>query len=146
MSEYSRTFEKYIKVINNITNIDTIGLKPRPTNPISNKISVDPGTYRSSDGRSSITFSGGASPIFQPIVNLPRYDILCIDDNSIMHIIQGSESNNPTVPRYPIDMLTIAEVYIDEKNNVLIDNNDLKDVRDLLGPSDTIVIDGGSFI
>ena len=123
-----------------------IGLTPKPTSPPSDKIEISEGRYRNSDGTKIIIFPGGVSPMILPVITLPRIDIICLDDYGNISVIQGAESNSPQAPSYPLDKLTVAEVYVDEINNVVVTEEDIKDARDVLGPSPIKIIDGGTFV
>lgn len=123
----------------------TIGLMVVPTDPLSAKVKVKEGKYRSLDGRRAITRTEIISPEFTPITNLPRIDLLCIDDNGNLSIVMGAEAATPTAPIYPTDRLTIAEVRIDETTEVYITTEDIRNTQDVLGPSTIYSVDGGSF-
>ena len=144
MSSYSDSFNRPIQInmTNNIS--DSSGLETIPESPASNKVIVLPGHYRNSTGTKTIQFQGGVSPIFQPIVAYSRIDLLCLDDSGMFVIIQGVENINPQPQPYPLNKLTIAKIKITEKQNVIIDNDDIEDIRDILGPS-SFIINGGTF-
>ena len=109
-------------------------LRASPTDPVSDRVLVAGGFYRKSDGSSTIQYTGGTSPTFQPIVSNSRIDLLVIDDSGTLDIIQGIENISPVAPEYPSNKYTIAEITITELSSVIIDLVDINDCRDLLGP------------
>lgn len=126
--------------------IDTlIGLKVVPFEPNGNRVVVQSGKFRTTDGRKTIDFQETISPEFNPITTLPRIDLLCVDDGGNLTIVSGAENNLLIPPLYPVDRLTLAEIKIDETTEVIITGSDIRNCKDLIGPSTTYIIDGGTF-
>jgi len=111
----------------NIRNTDELKVVPRTTPD--NKVTVRPGTFVKSDGTGSVTFTGGDSPIFPPVTTNPRIDLLCIDDAGVLSRIAGTENSSPLPENYPTNKQVLAEITITETGTVVIDENDIKDVR-----------------
>jgi len=123
---------------------NVLGLYPDVTSPLSDTIIINEGTYRNFENNESIRFLGGISPQFQPVINKSRIDLIGLDINQNIVIVQGSENDNPFPPNYPPYLTIVAEIYVNEKNNVIISKSDITDVRDVVG-SRSPVIDGGTF-
>jgi len=121
-------------------------LRAITADPNSDRVKVTAGYYRVSDASGIQSYAGGYSPIFPPRIFLPRIDLLVIDDNGDLGIIQGAENVLPTPPEYPCDRYVIAEIKITESVNVIVDEPDITDARDFIGPNKLSEIDCGSFI
>jgi len=107
-------------------------LTPTANSPANNKVAVAAGKFVKSDNSGTVTYAGGASPVFGPITTNPRIDLLCIDDTGTLTLVAGAENASPTPPTYPANKVVIAEVTVNQTSGVTISSGQIKDVRAIL--------------
>lgn len=99
---------------------------------ISDKILVRAGSYTNSPGKAVVRIEDQLSPSFGPVTSgHERIDIVTIDDNGVVDTFPGIEADpGEAVPQdYPTDKQVVAEVFVDETDQVFISPDDITDVR-----------------